>query len=461
MESLITESLLVGAAKDRDLSAWIHQSHRSPTTDEMAVSRSYRSFLPVAVWGDLRVEISGRTDVADDSDLDRRNCAEDVRDARRRRGVQRRNEQANRRDPFVIDRFERILSWAEMLDVNRPTQDDDDKQAKRAIDDLDEISIGNISKKPITRLRLDLDLSPQDRDLRSCCAPITLPEWDYRAGRYHLNHCAIFEEIGPTVGEQWRPNKNMQQTIRKVSRQFEGLRQRRGFLTRQIDGGELDTDALVSAKIDFLATGLGSDRIYCSMSARVRSLSVALLVDSSMSTDSWVENRRVLDVEKEAITVMAHGLAASGDDHAVYSFSSRNRGYVRVDTLKAFDEPTDATVFKRIAAMRPGYYTRIGAALRYAAMKLGERESHSHLLLLVTDGKPNDVDNYEGRYGIEDTRKAIQECRAKGIAAFAITIDKKSHDYLKFAFGLGGYSIISNATRLPMVLPTIYRNLIC
>jgi len=73
------------------------------------------------------------------------------------------------------------------------------------------------------------------------------------------------------------------------------------------------------------------------------------------------------EFEKEALLVLAHGLAACGDHHSILTFTSRRRSWVRVETVKAFGEPMSTTVERRIGALRPGYYTRIGAAVRHAA----------------------------------------------------------------------------------------------
>ena len=42
---------------------------------------------------------------------------------------------------------------------------------------------------------------------------------------------------------------------------------------------------------------------------------------------------------------------------------------------------------------------------------------------MLTDGKPNDVDHYEGRFAVEDTRKAVREARRLGVAVFGVTVD--------------------------------------
>ena len=191
-----------------------------------------------------------------------------------------------------------------------------------------------------------------------------------------------------------------------------------------------------------------------------RDLAVVLLVDVSLSTDGWIDNRRILDVEKEALTVLTSGLAACGDDLAILTFTSRRRDWVRVETVKDFGEAADGAVMRRIAALKPGFYTRIGAAVRHASHVLEQRPNRHRLLILLTDGKPNDVDHYEGRYGIEDSRMAVREARRQGISVFGVTVDRGAQDYFPALFGRGGYAIIDRLARLPAALPGLYRHLV-
>jgi nitric oxide reductase NorD protein len=80
-------------------------------------------------------------------------------------------------------------------------------------------------------------------------------------------------------------------------------------------------------------------------------------------------------------------------------------------------------------------------------------------LLLLTDGKPNDLDLYEGRYGIEDTRMALIEARRQGLQPFCVTIDQKAGDYLPHLFGSGAYVVIRKPSDLPRELPLLYARL--
>ncbi len=110
----------------------------------------------------------------------------------------------------------------------------------------------------------------------------------------------------------------------------------------------------------------------------------------------------------------------------------------------------------RIEAIKPGYYTRMGAAIRYGTELLVKQPATRQLPLILTDGKPNDLDRYEGRYGVEDTRMAIYEARQAGLHPFCITIDKKASEYLPHLFGPGGYVVIRRPDELPTQLPMLY-----
>lgn len=83
-----------------------------------------------------------------------------------------------------------------------------------------------------------------------------------------------------------------------------------------------------------------------------------------------------------------------------------------------------------------------GGAIRDATRRLAERPERHRLLLVLTDDKPNDIDIYEGRYGLEDTRHAIQEARAQDLSPFCVTIDHEAHQYLPLLFGAQGYALV-------------------
>ncbi len=90
---------------------------------------------------------------------------------------------------------------------------------------------------------------------------------------------------------------------------------------------------------------------------------------------------------------------------------------------------------------------------------MGETVAH-RLLLLLADGKPNDVDEYEGRYGVEDMRQAVTEAKLQGIQPFCLTIDRQAASYLPKIFGPRQYALLQRPERLPTVLLDWLRRLI-
>lgn len=420
----------------------------------------YKSFLPVPLWGEVARQAPGQR-AEDELPDDESNTSDgEEADQKKRRGVRKDQDQAERTDSLILNRFEKLLSLAEMINVNRDVEDDDEESARKAADELEEIALSKHKRKPAVKLKFDLDLPPDAVRTGPLAGKHVYPEWDYRTRAYHKDHCVVLTAPADEEGESWTPDDAARRRIRQVRRQFEALRPRQVLMRRQADGDDLDLEAVVRARCDLLASGTGSDQVFTQFRKSARDLTAAFLMDVSLSTDAWVQNRRVLDVEKEALTTLCNGLTACGDEHAIYTFTSRKRSMVNVLTVKDFEEPFNDQVTRRISALKPGYYTRIGAAIRHVAKCLQERPHRHRLLLLLTDGKPNDVDHYEGRYGIEDTRKAVQEARRAGLSVFGVTIDRKAQDYFPLLFGRGSYAIISDVSRLSAALPKIYRELV-
>ncbi|MCF7980181.1 MAG: VWA domain-containing protein, partial [Chromatiaceae bacterium] len=243
--------------------------------------------------------------------------------------------------------------------------------------------------------------------------------------------------------------------------QFQLLAPARTWLRRRPDGQDLDLDAYLRFAADRHAGAAGDPgRLYREQRSGARDLACLLLADLSLSTDTWIDDHgRVIDAIRDSLFLFGESLAATGDRFAMLGFSSRRRDPVRVHRLKDFGGGYGAQVRGRIAAIRPGYYTRLGAGIRHAAGRLSGEGASRRLLLILTDGKPNDLDRYEGRWGIEDTRHAVQEARRKGLEPFCVTIDPRGNDYLPHLFGNGGYVVIRRAAELPARLPLLYARL--
>ena len=292
---------------------------------------------------------------------------------------------------------------------------------------------------------------------------IEYPEWDWQVGDYREAGAVVRPYEPDVVDDTWGNTilARYGPLVRRLRERFERLRARRTKLNQQRDGDELDLSAVVRAIVDQRTGHAVDDRLYISVRPARRGLAIALLIDISGSTDEWVDaKRRVIDVEKIALLLASEALDALGDLYAVLTFSGKGRGNVRMRTIKGFDETNGLLVRQRIGALEPEGYTRAGAAIRHAAALLVKQPAAHRLLLIISDGKPNDVEGYEGLGGVEDTRQAINEVRATGVYPFCLTIDRQGQDYLGRIFGEAGHTILRNPQQLPMALVKVVKHLL-
>jgi len=292
---------------------------------------------------------------------------------------------------------------------------------------------------------------------------IAYPEWDYTTSAYRQRVVTVRQQVGAQADIAWanRVLDERAPLVRKVRERFERLRARRTRLTQQRDGEELDLSACVRALVDIRSGHSADDRLYVAIRPARRALAIALLVDVSGSTDTPVNpTQQVIDVEKEAVLLAGEALDALGDRYLVLSFSGMGADDVRLATVKRFDEPNGDMVRRRIAALVPHGNTRLGAAVRHATSLLAREPAGHRLLLILSDGRPNDVAGYHEAYGVEDSRQAINEARSNGVFPFCLTIDREGADYLPRIFGEAGHTILRHPDQLPVALVSVVRGLV-
>jgi len=226
------------------------------------------------------------------------------------------------------------------------------------------------------------------------------------------------------------------------------------LLKRQVDGDDVDIDALVEALADTLDGSEMTDRLFTRMHRNERNIAVAFMVDMSGSTRGWIN-----DAERESLLLLAEALELLGDRYAIYGFSGNTRKKCELYRIKSFDEKYTADVSARIAGIEPQDYTRMGVTIRHLTKLLKQQEVKTRMLITLSDGKPDDIDHYRGEYGIEDTRKALIEAKYAGIHPFCITIDEHGQDYLPHMYGAVNYTVVDDVAKLPMKVSDIYRKL--
>lgn len=282
------------------------------------------------------------------------------------------------------------------------------------------------------------------------------PEWDYQRRNYRKNWCAVREKpVSPVydgfIEETLDKYSGLLKQLRKT---FEALRDDNRLLKRQKEGDDVDLDALVEALVDARDGSEMSDRLFTRAHRTERNIAVLFMVDMSGSTEGWINQ-----AERESLLLLCESLERLGDRYAIYGFSSITRKRCELYHIKHFSEPYDREVKARISGIRPQDYTRMGFAIRHLSRVLNEIDAKTRILITLSDGKPDDYDNYRGEYGIEDTRRALIEARRDGIHPYCITIDEKAGDYLPHLYGPVSYTVVDDVKRLPVKVSDIYRRL--
>ena len=206
-------------------------------------------------------------------------------------------------------------------------------------------------------------------------------------------------------------------------------------------------------RIERRAGGVSPGRIYMRRERLERDVAVAFLVDMSSSTNEVVNEhtKRVMDVAKEAVVVIADAVDAIGDACAIWGFSGYGRDQVAFYVAKEFEEPFDDTIRERVGRISWKMENRDGAAIRHATTRLQTHRARIKLLILLSDGKPLDCgcDRYQDRYAQEDTRMALLEARKAGIHPFCITVDPRGAQYLGHMYGPESFTVIDRVDSLP------------
>ncbi|SHO51043.1 nitric oxide reductase activation protein NorD [Desulfopila aestuarii] len=279
-------------------------------------------------------------------------------------------------------------------------------------------------------------------------------EWDYRRRGYRKNWCTLIEKELHPVRSRFVESTlySYRGMLVRLRRQFESLRTQHRFVRRRRYGDDIDLDALVDAVADRAAGIAPSDRLFVRLLRNNRDIAVMFLVDMSNSTEGWVGK-----AIKESLVLLGDVLEVVGDRFGIYGFSGMRRSRCELYRIKSLDEPYSELVQQRICAIIPKEYTRMATPVRHLTGLLAQTDARIRLLIVISDGKPEDYDDYKGEYAIEDTRQALIEARGKGVIPFCITVDREPHIYLPHMFGREHYIFVDSVEKLPRRMPEIYR----
>ena len=347
--------------------------------------------------------------------------------------------------------------------VKDPDGEDDLVEHLEALDalNLEHMFRGGEDAGSIYRadVRLELDI-PDVAVIRAGEQGIAYDEWDHRKARYRRDWSMVYPTYIGHGCSPWAADKAIEHRglIAQLVRNMRAKRHRLKPQSRQRDGEDIDLEAVV-LELAGRAAGHGGDtRLYSKRIRSLRSVATTVLVDLSLSSDSWVGDQRVLDVALESLVVLGETTQVLGDALQVLGFASQTRNQVRVWELKGWNESWQMAR-SRLGELTPQGYTRIGPALRHACAEVGKTQVQRKLVLMLTDGKPTDYDRYEGRYGVADVRQAVREASAMGVHIHALAIDETAREYLPQMLGANHWSLLSSPGELVRTLSEVYARL--
>ncbi|WP_299158196.1 VWA domain-containing protein [uncultured Tenacibaculum sp.] len=286
---------------------------------------------------------------------------------------------------------------------------------------------------------------------------IPYDEWDYAKRNYKEHFCKVYPKsiLKTDVAYYKKAISKNRSTLLGLRKMLTNVNNKYQQQRKQTQGEEFDLDAIIDLFVDVQSGFTPSEKIYLSKRKKEKDLSILLLLDSSLSSDGYAAGNKVIDVEKQVSILFGEILDEFNIDFSINSFHSKTRNHSSYITMKDFDEDWNKAKYK-IGAIEPSGYTRIGPALRHSGALLDKRNTKNKWIILISDGKPNDYDRYEGNYGINDIKQALRELNERQINSYALAIEAQAKYYLPQMFGQNHYQILTNPVELLQSLVKLY-----
>jgi len=368
----------------------------------------------------------------------------------------------------LVHSFEKVHTAEEYKGGSkRADASDEMAQHGEALDELsiEEVVRSNQRARSIYRADLTIEGDVVASDAEGSAEGLLYDEWDDAHHTYRKAWCSVFPRVGDAV-DAARAAAEVRALVARRSREIRTIEAELARIDRahaprprQPDGSELDLDAIVDRHAALAAGATPPEKLYVSRRRRPPDVDVLVLLDASLSTDAWVQNRRVIDVARQSIVVLGEALHNARVRTMVAAFHSNTRRDCRFVIAKRFDDPWPLAA-RRLLAIEPTGYTRVGPAIRHGTAQLVAAGARRRVLLLVSDAKPTDTDQYEGRYGIADIRQAVREARAEAVDVLALAIDAGMRPHFTQMFGAGRHALLRRPDELPAALGRVFLELV-
>jgi nitric oxide reductase NorD protein len=289
-------------------------------------------------------------------------------------------------------------------------------------------------------------------------------EWDYVIRRERPAFCSIKERpVAP--GDPARIASALAHYVpeqKRLARSALRLAYRRPLEVRRLlDGDRLELPAVVAAFVAHASATAPDQRVYRRVRVQPEPPALLLLLDLSESLNATAlgASSTLLELARCSSALLATSFANVANDFAIHGFCSNGRHDVGYYRFKDFGEPYDDLVRARLAGMRANLSTRLGTALRHAGRALAARSARRKLLLVVTDGRPSDIDVHDPQYLEFDAKQATIDNRNSGVTSFCVGLDAHAEQSVLRIFGSGSYSLLDRLESLPQRLSQVYLRL--
>ena len=270
-------------------------------------------------------------------------------------------------------------------------------------------------------------------------------EYNYKKREYRHEYCKVFHKKTVELDLEYYTNTISKNGIilRSIRRQFANFFNKMIEVKRVETGESLNIDALTDMVSDIYSGHSPNEKIYNTKRKKHKDISILFLLDQSLSSDGYASGSRIIDVEKQIAILMGEVLNDYEIEFQIDGFSSKTRNNCTYNTVKSFDTSWDKGKNK-VGTLEPSGFTRMGPALRHANYLLSQRDTRAKWIVFLTDGKPNDYDKYEGKYGIADVKQALKEMDQNHISIHAFAIEQRAKYYLPLMFGTRNYNVLAN-----------------
>jgi nitric oxide reductase NorD protein len=271
---------------------------------------------------------------------------------------------------------------------------------------------------PSQHARVVRGVPPKVKAREPSGAGFSYPEWDFRAGAYRPEWCRVLP-LDPAPRPDLEPA--VHRTDRELARGVIKLALTYERHNREIIGDALDLAALVDFEVTRSAGESPNGSVFQARKRTANDLSALVLLDCSGSGAEASGGIPIWEQERQVAIDLVGAFEHAGVRVALHAFNSHGR-QVRFLRVKTFEDRLGLKARKRLAALEPAGFTRMGAAIRHARHVLDRQGGTTRkLLIVISDGLPYD-DDYEGDYSERDTARALEEAAAAGVGCACFTV---------------------------------------